>query len=632
LNGVAIGAGGVLASGWLAASASARGSPSPQDLPGYDPPTRTGMRGSHPGSFERAHALRDGTERIPPVPRATGEQYDLIIVGAGIGGLAAAYFYRARHPDARMLILDNHDDFGGHAKRNEFRVDGRLLLSNGGTFAIESPFAYSPVARGLLAELGIDPPALARRDNRPQYYHKLGRGVFFDRETFGADRFVAGLPEAAAAGSASTAGWAAFLAQTPLSDAARTDIMRIETGGVDYFPGLTSDAKKDRLSRMSYRDYLLEIVKAHPDVLPFYQTRTHDLFAVGIDAVPALDCWGLGFAGFVGLRLTPGPYERMGYTAKGAATPGQAPYSFHFPDGNASIARILVRRLVPGVLPGNTCDDIVTAPADYRRLDAEGAPLRIRLSSTVVHVEHVGSPAAARTVEVTYARAGEVLTVRGAAVVMASWNMMLPYLIPALPDEQKDALHYGVKVPLVYTKVATRNWRAFARLGVRGIDTPGMYHASIDLDGPVDIGAYRGSRSPAEPVVLSLLRTPCRPGLSEREQHRAGRAELLTTPFATFERNIRDQLARVLGPAGFDPDRDIAAITVNRWPHGYAYEYNPLWDPPDFFAGGVTPNRIARRPFGRITIANSDAAAAAYTDRAIDEAYRAVEELPDSSG
>lgn len=240
----------------------------------------------------------------------------------------------------------------------------------------------------------------------------------------------------------------------------------------------------------------------------------------------------------------------------------------------------------------------------------------------------MGPPATARAVDVTYVRDDIVYRARGSVVIMASWNMMLPYLIPALPAEQKDALHYGVKVPLVYTKVVIRDWQAFARLGVRGIDTPGMYHASIDLDEPVDIGAYRAARSPAEPVVLRLLRTPCRPGLSERDQHRVGRAELLETPFATFEGNIRDQLARVLGPAGFDGDRDIAAITVNRWPHGYAYEYNPLWDPDDFFTGGLTPNRIARRPFGRITIANSDAAAAAYTDRAIDEAYRAVNELP----
>ncbi len=632
LNGIAIGAGGILASGWLAPAAAdaAADPPAAQDIPGYYPPDLTGMRGSHRGSYETAHAERDGAH--PAAPRATGEAYDLIIVGAGIGGLAAAHFYRARQPAARILILDNHDDFGGHAKRNEFHVDGRMLLANGGTWAIESPFPYSPVAAGLLAELGIDPPRLEQRDHHAQYYGGLSRGVFFDRETFGVDRLVPGLPPTSADGraAASPAKWETFLARTPLAAQARADILEIETGTRDYFPGLDSDAKKDKLSRMSYQDYLRNVVGAHPSVIPFYAARTYDLFAVGIDGVTALDCWGLGFAGFAGLRLTPGAYPRMGFTAMGAATPGQAPYTFHFPDGNATVARLLVRKLVPDSLAGTTVDDIVTAAADYPKLDADGAPVRIRLSSTVVAVEHAGPVETARAVEVRYVRGGSTYAVRAPRVVMASWNMMIPYIIPTLPAEQKDALHYGVKVPLVYTKVAIRNWRAFAQLGVSAIETPGMYHSSIELDEPIDIGTYRASRSPDEPVVLRLLRAPCKPGLSERDQHRVGRAELLATPFAVFETNIRDQLARVLGPAGFDPARDVAAITVNRWPHGYAYEYNPLWDPESFFAGGPTPNMLARKPFGRITIANSDAAAAAYTDQAIDQAYRAVDELPEN--
>ncbi len=634
LNGMALGIGGALSAGGQPASAAAPASA--QDVAGYYPPARSGMRGSHPGSFEQAHALRDGREPATwQRPAETGEAYDLIVVGAGIGGLCAAHFYRARHPGARILILDNHDDFGGHAKRNEFVVDGRTLVANGGTWAIESPFPYSPVARALLAELGVDPPAFARRDDHPEYYHGLGRGSFFRREDFGVDRLVPQLPPTLVDGASRVAAqhaWARFVEQTPLSADARADIVRIETGQTDFYPNLTSDQKKDRLSRISYRDYLLRVVEAHPDVIKFYQTRTHDLFAVGIDGVTALDCWGLGFAGFSGLALGPGPYHRMGFTAMGAATPGQAPYTFHYPDGNASIARLLVRRLMPGVLSGATAADIVTARADYSRLDRHDAAVRTRLNSTVVAVRHTGAATETDGVRVTYLRGGLPFSVHSSAVVMACWNMIVPYLVPDLPAAQKEALHYGVKVPLVYTRVAIRNWHAFARLGLSGIETPGMYHSSIDLDQPVDIGGYRASRSASEPVVVRMLRTPCAPGLSERDQHRIGRAELLQTPFATFERNIREQLSRVLGPGGFDPARDIAAITVNRWPHGYAYEYNPLWDPDSFFTGGVTPNEIARKPFGRITIANSDAAAAAYTDKAIDEAYRAVEELHAAHG
>jgi spermidine dehydrogenase len=218
-----------------------------------------------------------------------------------------------------------------------------------------------------------------------------------------------------------------------------------------------------------------------------------------------------------------------------------------------------------------------------------------------------------------------VYEVRGKGVVLACWNMVIPYICPDLPAEQKEALRYGVKVPLVYTVVEMRNWNAFHKLGIRGASCPGMYHSSVNLDQAINIGEYRPVRSPDEPILVHMLRTPCQPGLSAREQQRAGHYELLSTPFETFERNVRDQLARVLGSGGFDPVHDIEAITVNRWPHGYAYEYNPMWDPD--WPEGKRPCDIARKPFGRITIANSDAAAAAYTDQAIDQGYRAVAEL-----
>jgi spermidine dehydrogenase len=206
--------------------------------------------------------------------------------------------------------------------------------------------------------------------------------------------------------------------------------------------------------------------------------------------------------------------------------------------------------------------------------------------------------------------------------------MMIPEICPGLPKEQQEALHYLVKVPLVYTSVALRNWKAFEKLGVSNVSSPGMWHGSIGLNtaGPV-IGDYNAaSGSPDEPILVHLTRTPNKPGLaSGREQHKAGRAELLQTPFSTFERNIRDQFARILASGGFDPARDIEAMTVNRWPHGYGYEYNPLYDPD--WPAGKAPHEIGRRPFGRITIANSDSGATAYSDVAIDQASRAVNEL-----
>jgi spermidine dehydrogenase len=613
LNGVA-----VTAMGLASVRAQAAVAAAPQDVAGYYPPVLTGMRGSHPGSFEVAHTLRDGTFwKTAPPPEPGEDSYDLVIVGAGISGLAAAHFYRVQKPAARILILDNHDDFGGHAKRNEFDLGGRMELMNGGTLEIDSPRPYSRVSDGLLRKLGVDPVRLEETSAKKDFYPSLGlgRGVFFDRETFGRDMLVDGVGKRP---------WSEVLAQAPLSAAARQDIARIEEGHVDYMPGLSSDEKKARLSRMSYRDYLAKVAKVDAGVLPFYQALSLDEWGVGIDAVSALDIWGFGYTmGFQGLNLAPGSAPHMGNTAAGYADGGS--YTFHFPDGNASIARLLVRNLVPAAVPGDSAADVVTSKVDYGQLDRAGQTVRIRLSSIVVGARNIGAPAASQGVELAYARFGNLVRVRARDCVLAGYNMMIPYICPDMPQAQKQALHYLVKIPLVYTSVALTNWRALKTLGVQEVYAPGSYHAMLKLNQVVDIGGYRSVRSPDEPVLLRMTRVPCHPGLDERSQHRLGHAELLATSFATFEHNIRDQLGRMFGKAGFDPARDITAITVNRWPHGYAYEYNPLFDPD--WAPGQAPHEIGRARFGRIAIANSDSGAAAYTDSAIDQAHRAVAEL-----
>jgi spermidine dehydrogenase len=591
----------------------------PERAPGYYPPALTGLRGSHPGSFEVAHRIRDGgLDAMMRDARPSGESYDLIVVGGGISGLSAAYFFQQAHGGrARVLVLENHDDFGGHAKRNEFRVDGKLLIGYGGSQSIDTPSRYSAEAHRLLQELAIDTAEFYRAYDRSfsGRWHLKG-GVFFDRETFGTDRLVvAGLgrrdwPEVQSVDE---------LKQAPFAPEVHASIFQLFTADAAPFPGLSPAEINAKLEKTSYRDYLLQHAAVHPDAIPLFQAWTHDLYGVGIDAVPALDCWGLGFPGFKGLPVAQAGTEGIGLTAEPHE---EEPYIFHFPDGNASIARLLVRKLVPHAAPGHTMDDIVRARVNYAPLDTPGAATRIRLNSTVIRVTHARGAA---EVAITYVRGGKVWTARARACVLACWNGMIPYLCPELPGAQKEALAYGVKVPLVYTNVAIRNWTALAGLGVQSVYSPAGYFSSTRLDFPVSLGGYRFAQSPDEPVVLHLQRTPCSPGLPARSQHRAGRTELLATTFETFERNIRDQLGRALAGGGFDPARDIAGITVNRWPHGYAYEYNSLWDP--VWPEDQQPCEIGRRQFGRISIANSDAGAYAYANAAIDQAYRAVSEV-----
>ena len=598
----------------------------------YYPPALTGMRGSHAGSFEVAHALRDGRSWDSDADTDTGERYDLVVVGGGISGLSAAWFFRAAAgPDARILILDNHDDFGGHAKRNEFSYQGQTLLINGGTLNIEAPGQYSPAAAALLREIGIDRErfrraAAADRDlGRPR---GLGRAFFFDHETFGEDRLVPGygrLP------------WSEFVEKAPLSEAAGRDLVHLNDDASDFetMPDLHSDARKARLARISYRDYLIDVLGLDSQVADFYQSRTHGLFCVGIDAIPALFCWEMGYPGFQGMALEPTPPERLvnepggQHGRENAARASEGGPSLRFADGNATITRLLVSDLIPESIEASSMEDVVMAHLYYDRLDVAGSDVRIRLNSTAVRVAHRGDPADSSEVEVTYVRDGKAQTVRAGGCVLACYNGVIPYLCPELPAVQKEALAYAVKAPIVYTSVLLREWSAFQRLGVSSITAPGAYHTSLSLDFPTRLGDYQPARTPRDPVLLHMVRTPCSPGLPKKQQHIEGSRDLLAATFETFELNIREDLSRMLSGSGFDPAVDVVAITVNRWPHGYAYTYNTLDDPIRWALDSPDdrPNVVGRKPFGRITIANSDAAASPHTDAAINEAHRAVQEL-----
>ncbi len=607
------------------------------------PPLLSGMRGSHPGSFEVAHKVRDGALAAFGNVEDTNESYDLVVVGGGISGLAAAYFFRKQAgPKANILILDNHDDFGGHAKRNEFQYQGRTLVDLGGTEFIETPSTYPPEAAALLKELGID-VSLADKVFDHDLYRSLDLrgGIYFDKETFGTDRLVTGgrdvpepdrahgyqiLPSELAKPNSNRDHVKAYMARTPLNQRAKHEIVRLFCDSFDYLPGQTLSKKIQTLGTISYLNFLTDIVKVHPDVVKFFRTWQTSYQGIAIDSTIALHAYYSGLPGLKGMGLGP----RFEYHGRAYRE------DFHFPDGNASLARSLVRTLIPRVAPGRDMNDIVTARFDYSRLDEANSRTRLRLNSTAVKVRHVGDPASSNEVAITYVNSGHARRVRAGSCVLACYNALIPQLCPEIPQSQKDALSNAIRTPLVSTNVLIRNWRCFHTLGLKSAHCPGMYHSGLRLTYPVSIGNYRCPRSPEEPMVVHLYRVPIDQSLPAYEQARAGKYELLSTSFETFEREIRGQLGRVLSAGGFDPARDIEAITVNRWPHGYASPHDPKsrlhsWDR-DSWPEEKRHWVKGRTRLGRISIANSDAAASAMSEAAIVEAYRAVGELIGSAG
>jgi spermidine dehydrogenase len=582
-------------------------------LPEHYPPALTGMRGQYDGAAAVGHDLRD-RKSFPLGSTPIDERYDLVVVGGGISGLAAAWFYRRADRNARILVIDNHDDFGGHAKRNEFHIDGRLIIGYGGSESMQSPKAmYSDVAKGLIKELGVDITRFETAFERTLYPSLgLSRGVFFPREAFGRDALVTGDPTATVADDLGKSLLNArplreFIAQFPLSAASKAQLVGLYEQTKDPLAGKTRRQKSEILEQTSYRDYLIEICKCSKEVADCFQGRTRDFFALGCDAVAASDARDAGYPGFAGLALP------------AVVSPERAePYIYHFPDGNASLARLLVRALIPAAAPGTTMDDVVLAPFDYRKLDVDGAPTRIRLDSTCVNVRNAGDG-----VELAYMRNGKLHRVAAEHAVLACFHSVIPYIMPELPWAQREALAQNVKAPLVYTNVLVRNWQPWVKLGVHDIVAPMSFHSRVKLDYPVSLGGYRHARDPSGPICLHLVHVPGEPGRDARTQFRLGRTKLLTMEFADFERRIRGELDRMLGPGGFSSERDIAAITVNRWSHGYGYVENSLFDGKDY--KGVLER--ARQKSGRVAIANSDAGGDAYAHLAIDQAARAVREL-----
>jgi spermidine dehydrogenase len=602
-----------------ALEAMANGLPSSSVRGAQYPPALTGMRGSHPGSFEVAHALVQG-ERWERPQSQVDEVYDLVVVGGGISGLSAAWYFREKvGSDARILIIENHDDFGGHAKRNEFDVDGEMLIGYGGSQNIE--WLYSDAASGLLESLGIDLEKFnSYYDTEFYKRRKLEEGLFFDKEHYGEDRLVQSpfiiWEYLLKNGHISPAPPRSIVPSMPISESSKRALLRLLDPKSDFLSGHSIDEKKGILSLITYDEFLRSRAGMPDEVVLMVRDIWQSTFAVSGTAWPAMEAAYAGAPGTVGLGVVPG----------GPASDYEA-VTQHFPDGNASVARLLVRSLVPASANGSSMEDMLTARMRYEELDRPGHNVRIRLNATVIDARH---SATGEEVEVSYVLNGDAQRVSGRHLILACYNQMIPHVCPEIVGEQREALRSLEKVPVVFTNVALRDWRAFENLGVQKIYAPRAKFSTYWLEFPVSMGRYEFSRGPDHPVILHVPYVPSADEISPtlREHVRLSRYKLQQMTFADFEAPIFDMLERMLGPGGFRVGRDVAGITVNRWPHGYTRPFREdgmmgmqlIEERPD------APHVIGRRQLNRISIANSDSTGASLAQTAMDSAYRAVVE------
>ena len=611
LDGVALAAGGMALSPLISSAKSGQAS----SHAGY-PPALTGMRGNHPGSYEVAHALARYGQR-PADFKPIDTIYDLVVVGGGISGLTAAYLFKKRAgPDAKILILDNHDDFGGHAKRNEFSADGRTLLGVGGSLNLEQG-AMGEAALALLEEIGVDFAGLRQAiDSEYLISDPLSeQGLYLNATDFGADRSINGPWNLTWAGVGE---FSAAIRSLQLPAADEAGLIALIDAQTDFLEDIPDEEREQFLHETGYATFLSERVGMSNIGIKITEPWIKALFGVSAKSVSIYEALKAGAPGAT--SVTPAAPD----TAEAEEVdPDLYRYPI-FPDGNASVARLLVSRLIPSAVSGDAAESIVTRVVDYGRLDREGASVRLRLNSTAVNVKNRDDG----LVDVAYVVDGKNRLVRCRSSVLAGYAGMVPSLCPDLPVEQRENLAYGVKVPFICTNVLLRSGAAIRKQGVSGYQCPGAFYSLVASAPPVSLGAYQAPTGEDDPIVVWMISAPApeaTDGETARDLCRQGRHRLLSMSFNDIETETLNQLTGMFGSSGFDARTDVEAITVNRWAHGYAYEdmdlHDPKWPP------GEAPHELARAPIGRISIANSDTEAHAYVQSAIDAAIRAVNEI-----
>jgi spermidine dehydrogenase len=558
-----------------------------------------------------AHKIRDGAyAKIPANVEDTSEIYDLVIVGGGISGLTAAYYYnKGTGGHKKCLILENHPIFGGEARQNEFLVDGHRLVGPQGSNQGSIPRIGSGGAMDeIWTDLGLsrdvkfqefDPSLKPLRIPLDNYAHMEGVdealvdvGYYFDENS--------GVSKPTWLNNI----WANDLAEAPFSPEVKADLLKWRNAVCP-----NTDEFKRSLDTMTYRDYIEKVLKLRPEVTKMAEPVVGLINGATPDAVSAFAASQIGMPGVV---------------SRVRGKRGSLPQSF--PGGNSAFARCFVRSLIPAAIPtATTFAGVIRGPIDFAALDRPGQPTRIRLGSIAIRVEHVAAAGSADIVNIAYEKGGRVCRVRARNVIMGSGGWITKHVVADLPQDIQTAygeFHYA---PAMVVNVALTNWRFLYKLNAPAVRWFGDgFGFSCNIRRSMIADGFNPPLHPDKPTVLTYYVGLYSAGRSAYEQGVMGRAKLLGSSYADYERQIRTHMVRLFSGAGFDPKKDIAGIVLNRWGHAR------LVQPPGFHFGHdgkPAPRDVVMKGFGRLAIGHSELNGHQSAGGAMAQGKRAAEQI-----